>query len=110
MTLGAVGLLIGLRQLAGRQAVSGLAAVALKAFLLALLAGAAGWWVSGVFMGLWPGIVGTFVAAAIAALASAVIMSPLLIPKLRKRKRDRAAGKGSSDFLDGANSGNQSEE
>lgn len=110
MTLGAVGLLIGLRQLAGPQAVSGLAAAALKAFLLALLAGAAGWWVSGVFMRLWPGIVGTFVSAAIAALASAVIMSPLLIPQLRKRKRDRAAGMGSSDFLDGVNSGNQSEE
>ena len=80
----------------------------MKAFLLALLAAAAGWWVSGFFMGLWPGIVGTFVAAAIAALISALIMSPLLIPQLRKQKRDRAAGKDSTDSLGGDNSEKQS--
>ena len=110
MTVGAVGLLIGLRKLAGRQAVSGVGAAALKAFLMALLAAAAGWWLSGWLMGLWPGVIGTFVAAAIAALSSALIMSPLLIPQLRKRKRESTPGMGSVDFKDGANSENRSEE
>ena len=110
MTLGAVGLIIGLRQLAGRQAVSGVGAAALKAFLMSLLAAAAGWWLSGWLMTLWPGVIGTFVAAAIAALSSALIMSPLLIPQLQKRKQGSALGTGSLDFEDGANSDNSSGE
>ncbi|MDU5308384.1 MAG: hypothetical protein E6167_05865, partial [Varibaculum cambriense] len=59
---------------------------------------------------LWSGVIGTFVAAAIAALSSALIMSPLLIPQLRKRKQGSALGTGSSDFEDGANSDNSSGE
>ncbi|MDK8275203.1 murein biosynthesis integral membrane protein MurJ [Varibaculum cambriense] len=90
MSIGALGLLIGLRQLAGRQAISGVGLAALKAALLALVAGVAGWFVSGYFMGLWPSVIGTFAAAAIAGLTSIAIMSPLLLQQLRQQKRGKA--------------------
>ncbi len=87
MSVGAMGLLIGLRQLAGRQAVSGVALSALKSALLALVSGVAGWFVSGYFMGLWPTVIGTFAAAAIAAIVTVAVMSPLLLKQVRKQKR-----------------------
>lgn len=101
MSVGALGLLLGLRQLAGRQAVSGVGLSALKAALLALVSGGAGWFVSGYFMGLWPSVIGTFAAAAIAGIVSAAIMSLLLIQEFRQQKRGAAPVADASGGEDG---------
>ena len=101
MSVGALGLLLGLRQLAGRQAVSGVGLSALKAAFLALVSGGAGWFVSGYFMGLWPSVIGTFAAAAIAGIVSAAIMSPLVIQEFRQQKRGAAPVADASGGEDG---------
>lgn len=103
MSVGALGLLIGLRQLAGRQAVSGVAFSACKSALLALISGIAGWFVSGYFMGLWPSIIGTFAAAAIAGIVTIAIMSPLLIQEIRQQKRGSTPAAASAGEEDGEN-------
>lgn len=103
MSVGALGLLIGLRQLAGRQAVSGVAFSACKSALLALIAGIAGWFVSGYFMGLWPSIIGTFAAATIAGIVTIAIMSPLLIQEIRQQKRGSTPAAASAGEEDGEN-------
>ena len=88
MSVGALGLLIGLRQIAGKPALRGVAPAAGYGFFLALGAGVSGWFISGYLMELWVNIFGTFFAAALAGIVTVAIMSPLLVRQLRERKND----------------------
>lgn len=91
MSVGALGLLLGLRQIAGTPALRGVAPAAGYGLVLALGAGVLGWFISGYVMELWANIFGTFFAAALAGIATVAIMSPLLMRQLRERKNDLPA-------------------
>lgn len=91
MSVGALGLLIGLRQIAGKPALRGVAPAASYGFFLALGAGVSGWFISGYLMELWADIFGSFFAAAFAGIVTVAIMSPLLVRQMRERKNDLPA-------------------
>lgn len=91
MSVGALGLLIGLRQIAGKPALRGVVPAAGYGLVLALGAGVSGWLISGYVMELWANIFGSFFAAAFAGIATVAIMSPLLVRQLRERKNDLPA-------------------
>lgn len=91
MSVGTLGLLIGLRQIAGKSALRGVVPAAGYGFFLALGAGVSGWLISGYLMELWADIFGSFFAAAFAGITTVAIMSPLLVRQLRERKNDLPA-------------------
>ncbi len=102
MTVAGVALVLALRRCAGPAALDGLARTLLGTGAAALVAGAAGWWVSTRFTEAWGGgLAGAVLAGAAAALVTAIVLGLALLvldrPSVQAATRLLRRGKRPSD-------------
>lgn len=105
MTVAGVALVVALGRCAGRAALDGLARTVVGTGAAALLAGAAGWWVSTRVTEAWGGGLGGSVAAGVVSALAAVVLLAAALPVLDRpsvRAAARLARRGRGRTDDGA--------